>query len=171
MALGERIKQIRKEQGHTQLAFAQLLGVSKPHISNVESGTANPSESLIKSICFTFGISELWLKTGEGQRDYSIVDQYSNLSRQQADDMNKGSAAQYKWGWIASSLMSRFPSLTEQNALAECLVSKTAADFSPILDHLIFLWYSGDDKVKARIETRLNDLLVDAIAYYESRKH
>lgn len=171
MTIGQRLKEIRKSKSMTQQEFAEVLGVTKTHMSKIETESANPSESLIRTICFTFGISELWLKTGEGQRDYSIVDQYSNLSRQQADDMNKGSAAQYKWGWIASSLMSRFPSLTEQNALAECLVSKTAADFSPILDHLIFLWYSGDDKVKARIETRLNDLLVDAIAYYESRKH
>lgn len=73
MNIGERIKEVRKAKGLTQYQFAQALGITKSHISNVESGTANPSESLIRTICFTFGVSKLWLKTGEGNIEQDEV--------------------------------------------------------------------------------------------------
>lgn len=169
MTTGKRVKEVRKNKRLTQQAFADVLGVTKAHISKIETENANPSESLMRTICFSFGISEKWLKTGEGQRDFSIVDQYAGLTPLQTDEMDKGLAARTKWGWISSTLLSQFDQ-QEQNAVMDCLQGKDADDFAPVMDHLIYLWYTGDAKLKARIEVRIADVLKEILAYSEARK-
>ena len=51
--------------GINQKQFAEKLGVTPSHISKIKKG-GTVSESLLKSICITFGFSENWIKTGEG---------------------------------------------------------------------------------------------------------
>lgn len=63
--LGERIKKIRKFANVSQEVFANSLGVSRGHISNLETGAAVPSEQLIKSICREWEIREEWLQEGK----------------------------------------------------------------------------------------------------------
>lgn len=64
--LGERIKKIRKSAMLSQLSFAKSLGINRAHISRIETGTAKPSEQLIKSICREYDINEKWLRSGKG---------------------------------------------------------------------------------------------------------
>lgn len=62
-----RIKQVRKESGLSQLEFAQRLGFStNGAIANIELQRTEPKDSLIKLICKEFNISEDWLRTGVG---------------------------------------------------------------------------------------------------------
>jgi Predicted transcriptional regulator with C-terminal CBS domains len=63
--IGKRIKEIRKKVGLTQSRFADLFGVDRGHISKIESGKANPSKQLIKSICRSFYIREAWVLEGK----------------------------------------------------------------------------------------------------------
>lgn len=65
MTLGERIKKVRKDLDLTQQAFADRLGMKRNSIAQVEMGR-NTSDQTIISICREFGISETWLRTGEG---------------------------------------------------------------------------------------------------------
>ncbi len=67
MQLSDRIKKIRKDIKFSQLAFSSVLGVSRSHVSNIETGAVKPSEQLIKLICAKFEINETWLRTGEGK--------------------------------------------------------------------------------------------------------
>jgi transcriptional regulator with XRE-family HTH domain len=67
MELSDRIKQIRKRLALSQLVFSQALGISRSHISNIETGTAAPSEQLINLICITWGINKNWLVNGRGE--------------------------------------------------------------------------------------------------------
>ncbi len=67
-SLGDRIKEIRKENSLTQLAFAKEVGISQTHVSKIEKGVENPSETLIKFICYKYFISEEWLKLGMGHK-------------------------------------------------------------------------------------------------------
>lgn len=62
-----RIKVLRKTLGLNQGEFGERLGTVPSAISNYESGTRVPSDAIIKSICREFGVSEAWLRTGEGE--------------------------------------------------------------------------------------------------------
>ena len=67
MTVGERVKTIRKEYGLTMDRFGKRLGITKAGISRIESGVTNLTPQMAKSIAREFGISEEWLKTGEGE--------------------------------------------------------------------------------------------------------
>lgn len=65
--IGSRIKEIRNYLECTQNLFANRLGISRSHISNIENGKENPSSSLVRLISAMFHINEDWIWTGEGQ--------------------------------------------------------------------------------------------------------
>lgn len=61
-----RIKQVRKDAGLSQLDFAKRLGFeSRGAITNIEAGK-DIKPNLVNLICKEFGIRENWLRTGEG---------------------------------------------------------------------------------------------------------
>ena len=62
-----RIKQIRKDTGLTQSEFGEKIGVKGNTVTTYETGARVPSDAVIHSICREFNISELWLRTGEGE--------------------------------------------------------------------------------------------------------
>lgn len=66
MPLHDRIKKIRLDLNFSQASFSQVLGISRGHISTIETGAAVPSKQLIKLICTKFGIDENWLQSGQG---------------------------------------------------------------------------------------------------------
>lgn len=70
--LGDRIKQVRKEKDMTQADFAEILSISRPFVSRIESGKEIPSDSIIKLICSICGINYLWLKEGTGHKYKNI---------------------------------------------------------------------------------------------------
>lgn len=53
---GERVRQLRKEQGYSQEAFAQKCGLHRTYIGNIERGEKNVSLENIERI-----VSALWL--------------------------------------------------------------------------------------------------------------
>ena len=67
MTIGERIKQIRKENHLTQVDFAAKLKIGGTSVSKLEKGENNPSDQTITLICREFGVSEEWLRAGEGE--------------------------------------------------------------------------------------------------------
>ncbi len=64
--INERVNQVRKQHGLTQQKFAEMLGISRTHIANVENRNDNPSVPVLKLIATKFGVNEQWLLTGEG---------------------------------------------------------------------------------------------------------
>lgn len=69
----DRIKKIRLESNCTQQEFADRLGLSRSFIIQVEKGDRQASDRTIKDICNTFGVSELWIRTGEGDMKANIL--------------------------------------------------------------------------------------------------
>lgn len=67
MALGERIKMVRKYYKYNQRNFSNLLGLSQAHISNIECNKDRPSDKLLRTICSVCNVSYNWLKYGEGE--------------------------------------------------------------------------------------------------------
>lgn len=63
----ERIRDLRKALGLTQQDFADRLGVKRNTVALYETGKSGISDGIIKSICREFGVSEEWLRTGEGE--------------------------------------------------------------------------------------------------------
>ena len=66
--IGSRIKQIRKDAGLTQQAFAESLSVSRIHINNIENLNHKmmPSASLMQKICDLYNLNYDWLSKGTG---------------------------------------------------------------------------------------------------------
>ena len=67
MEMPERIRAARKQAGLNQAEFGAKVGVKGNTIGNYELGIRNPSDAVIFSICREFGISENWLRAGEGE--------------------------------------------------------------------------------------------------------
>ena len=68
MNIGERIKELRKSVlKMTQDEFSERIGLKRSGLSLVEIGRNNPSDQTIRSICREFGVSEQWLRYGEGE--------------------------------------------------------------------------------------------------------
>lgn len=74
-AIGERIKEIRKQHNLNQTKFATELGISQNHVSNIENGNENASSTLIKLISVKFNVSEEWIKNGTGTSlsDFNVI--------------------------------------------------------------------------------------------------
>lgn len=65
--IGKRIKQLRKMLDLSQEEFGKKIGKSASAIARYESGSREIDESTLKLIAKEFGVSEEWLKTGEGE--------------------------------------------------------------------------------------------------------
>lgn len=70
----DRIKKIRKDEGLTQVQFGERLGIKGNTITTYETGTRIPSDAIIRAICREFHISEVWLRTGEGEPHIQMDD-------------------------------------------------------------------------------------------------
>ena len=67
MTENERIREVRKTHGLTTIEFGEKIGVSNSAISLIENGKNRASNQTILMICREFGVSETWLRTGEGE--------------------------------------------------------------------------------------------------------
>lgn len=66
--IAERIIQIVGENGGNKSEFARKINVTPAYISKLEKKPESvPSDRTIADICREFNISELWLRTGEGE--------------------------------------------------------------------------------------------------------
>lgn len=65
--MDERIKQIRKAAGLTQIEFAERIGLTRNYVAKLEIGDRAPSDRTISDICREFRVNEIWLRTGAGE--------------------------------------------------------------------------------------------------------
>lgn len=57
MTVGERIKQLREQQGFSQNRLAEWAGVSQTHLRRVELGEADITVGHLRLICDALGIT------------------------------------------------------------------------------------------------------------------
>ncbi len=67
MKMNERIAFVIDKLNIKKIEFAKRINVSPASVSQLVSGVTNPSNQTIASICNEFGVSEKWLRTGEGE--------------------------------------------------------------------------------------------------------
>ena len=88
--MNNRIREVREHFKLTQTEFGERLGVSRDVIGNIEyNRLKNPKqkEPIIKLICSTFGVNELWLRTGEGEM-FQAMTEDEELAAYLGDVMN-----------------------------------------------------------------------------------
>ena len=67
MTIGKRIKELRKNiLKLNQTDFATPLGLNQSTIGGYENDFRNVSDATILAICREYGVSEQWIRTGEG---------------------------------------------------------------------------------------------------------
>ena len=54
--LGERVRVLRRTRALTQSALAQLSGISRQYLSDIERGAAGPSSEVLAAIASAIGI-------------------------------------------------------------------------------------------------------------------
>lgn len=92
--MGNRIKELRQALGLTQQEFADRIGVKRGAIANYEIGR-NASDTAVALICREFGVSEHWLRTGDGEmftattRDEEIMDFVGRATIGAGDDFKR----------------------------------------------------------------------------------
>lgn len=64
--INDRIKEVRKIKGLTMEQFGARIGLGKSAVNKIEKGINGTTDQTIQSICREFGVSEAWLRTGEG---------------------------------------------------------------------------------------------------------
>ena len=84
--LNERVKELRDFLGLTMEKFGERVGVKKSAINKIEKGNNSVTDQMIKSICREFGVSEEWLRTGEGEMLIPVT-QNQKISRFVAESM------------------------------------------------------------------------------------
>jgi transcriptional regulator with XRE-family HTH domain len=65
--VNERIKQLRRELGLSQVKFAEGISISNGYLAGLELGKRDVNERIAKLICAVYDVSEHWLKTGDGE--------------------------------------------------------------------------------------------------------
>ncbi len=90
MTIGDRIKIVRELEEKNQRDFASSIKISQPTLAMFENGQRDPKDIHIEQICLKYGISEKWLRTGEGEmkiEDCKDNRYFSNVGKlQRADD-------------------------------------------------------------------------------------
>jgi transcriptional regulator with XRE-family HTH domain len=66
-SVNERIRKVREAKGLRQDEFADGINMSRTYISTIETNGRVVKDRVIKLICFTYGVSEKWLRSGAGE--------------------------------------------------------------------------------------------------------
>jgi transcriptional regulator with XRE-family HTH domain len=66
MTVSERIREVRKTLKLSQAEFARAAFISTGYVTELECGHKNANDRIVRLVSLTFGVSETWLKTGEG---------------------------------------------------------------------------------------------------------
>lgn len=90
--INERIALLRKTLGLSMRGFAESLGITASSVNKLEKGENNPSERTILLLCSEFGVSEEWLRRGDGDmfvtlsRDEEITRYLGDLLKDDGED-------------------------------------------------------------------------------------
>ena len=95
MELSQKLKELRKKQGLTQLELAERLFVSRQAISGWEAGTSRPSTENLQSLSRLFNIPletllddyNLFLRKGQGEQIKTIRTKLGLTQREYADKL------------------------------------------------------------------------------------
>ncbi len=115
--MNQRLKLLRKQFNLNQSEFALRIGVSQSAVAAWESGIRNPIDAIVQSICREFGVSEAWLRTGEGDM-FPPRDEMDELMAMAGRFLSKElTDFQQRWARMLFSLTPEEWALLERKAL------------------------------------------------------
>ena len=105
MELSQKLKELRKKQGLTQLELAERLFVSRQAISGWEAGTSRPSTENLQSLSRLFNIPletllddyNLFLRNGQGDQIKAIRTKLGLTQREYADKLGVSLGSLKQW--------------------------------------------------------------------------
>ena len=105
MELSQKLKELRKKQGLTQLELAERLFVSRQAISGWEAGTSRPSTENLQSLSRLFNIPletllddyNLFLRKGQGEQIKTIRTKLGLTQREYADKLSVSLGSLKQW--------------------------------------------------------------------------
>ncbi|MCL1974621.1 MAG: helix-turn-helix transcriptional regulator [Firmicutes bacterium] len=74
MPVNTRIKELRQALKLSQANFSKGISISNGYIAGIELNKRKVNDRIIKLICFTYNVSEIWLRTGEGEMFANVPD-------------------------------------------------------------------------------------------------
>ena len=77
--LGKRLRHARKGKGFTQNSLADIIGVSRGVIFNLEKDKTEPQAIVTNAICQTLSVNRDWLVGGIGEMDDTKVSQSAKV--------------------------------------------------------------------------------------------
>ncbi|WP_270507115.1 helix-turn-helix domain-containing protein [Paraclostridium sordellii] len=84
--MNTRLKKLREYLGMTQKQFSESIGISRPNLTNIETGKVSLTERTIKTICSVHNVSEDWLRNGSNNEEPI----FNDLSEDEEFDMLVG---------------------------------------------------------------------------------
>jgi len=74
MLIHERIKMVRTSVGLSQVKFAKRMAISSSYLAEIELNNKAASERIIRLLVSEFNVSDIWIRTGEGEMFDSGMD-------------------------------------------------------------------------------------------------
>lgn len=103
MEIGERIRHLRKAMGLTQTVFGKRVMLGQSSLASNERGDSTVDDRTVKLICAEFGVSEVWLRTGEGE-----------MYEKKPDNLIDRLAAEYHMSATAVSFLETYLALSPE---------------------------------------------------------
>ena len=75
MSVNSRFREARKTLNLSQKDFAKAMCLSNSYVSDIENDLRKANDRIVKLASMIFGISENWLKTGQGEMFYKSPDE------------------------------------------------------------------------------------------------
>jgi transcriptional regulator with XRE-family HTH domain len=98
-SIGERLRELRLDQGMSQQAFAKEIGMSRTGYDKFEIGAVQPRDIYLNALSDRFAVSVEWLKSGEGSmyasRKYTATE--DRIARLVAEFKRTGEADQERF--------------------------------------------------------------------------
>ena len=160
MGFGSRLKYARKRKGMTQSQLAESLHVNSTYVSKLELETSVPSDMLVSMASFVLQVDENWLRTGNGNMERRvdlirehIIDEPELRQRLTQMEYREQQLEQLRYLFAPT-----YPRIWD---MLKLLSEDSSFDFVARLNLLIKEWDQSDVRNRARIEVRMEDMIVD----------
>jgi len=140
MSIGHRLKDLRAAQNLTAQQLADMMGVSRPHITQVENGRRGLSVDLVQALEEATGVNTNWLLLGKGDMFSRDTSSATSASTQDLDEFMRLLAGRHP-----DVVLHLRSIIRGQNALTE-------KDRRALLDLISIAIEQASDAIKARVK-------------------
>jgi transcriptional regulator with XRE-family HTH domain len=127
MAFSQRLSQLRKERGLTQLGLADLASVHLTQVQRYESDAAQPTLEVIKRLAIALAASTDWLLFEEDERSPDDELKLHFEAVKQFDEQDRKTALEVLDGLILKHQAKRMVERTQSHAAAKNTAKETDA--------------------------------------------